>query len=200
MTFMSGLRDLINNAFMYCKPDRPCVVFDLDNTLVYSTALPTEGYLFHITVGRKQYYVHVRPGASELLKKLSKDYEIFFFTASSKEYADAIIQRLAPFVPKTHCFFKDSCLFKFGYALKDLQKLHRPLSRVILVDDVLGSGSLHPINTIAIEPWNGGFQDRVLSKELYPLLMSCSTEIDTAQAVHNKLAQLKPQHLSFFAS
>ena len=199
MTFITGLRDLFASTILSCRQSKPCVVFDLDNTLIYSTELPTTGYVFEIIVKNKKYYVHVRPGASEILQKLSSSFEIFFFTASSGEYADTIIKKIAPFVPKTHRFFKDSCLFKYGYALKDLQKIHRPLNTIILIDDILGSGSLHPLNTIAIEPWNGSFKDRVLLHELYPLLMSCSTELDIAQAVHEKLRETMPQHLTYFS-
>ena len=200
MVILDGLFDLFANVLTICRTDRPCVVFDLDNTLVYSTELPTNGHLFQIHVRNKRYYVHVRPGACEFLRRINEKYEIYFYTASSREYADLIIRKIAPFVPRNHCFFKDSCMFKYGYALKDLQKIQRPLNKIILIDDMLGSGSLHPLNTIAIEPWNGSFSDRVLSNELFPLLMSCSEEINVAKAVHDKAIASHPKHLYYFAS
>ena len=204
MCLRSNILGKIKNVFMMplslCLKEKPCIAFDLDNTLIYSTELPTKNYEFECKVKNKNYYVHVRYGAKELLKKLSESYEIFFFTASAKEYGEKIISNIAPFMSKTKCFFNDSCLFKFGYAIKDLKLLKRPIEKIVLVDDMLGSGSLNPINTVAIEPWNGSSQDRVLTNELFPLLESCEEEENIANAVHAKLLESSYDHLACYTN
>ena len=107
---------------------------------------------------------------------------------------------MAPFVNTEHCFFKDSCIFKLGYALKDLNLINRPLNKVILVDDILGSGLMQPNNTICVEPWVGNFEDRVLLNELYPLLISCAEESNIPKAIHHYASEIRPKHLQFFVS
>ena len=67
-----------------------------------------------------------------------------------------------------------------------------------VIDDVLGSGVMQPINTICVQPWEGQGTDRVLSHELLPLLISCAKEDDIPKAVHAKLEKLHPKHLAFF--
>lgn len=197
---LSKIREIALWPFSKCNKEMPSLVFDLDNTLVYSTELPTKQYTFETFVRNKKYYVHVRPGAFEVLKKLSEFYQIYFFTASSKEYAEFIIGKIAPFVKKEQCFYKESCIFKFGYAIKDLKLLNQPLNKVILIDDIIGSGAMQPINTIGVEPWEGQGTDRVLQKELFPLLMQCSEETDIPNAVRTKAEKSSLKHLSFFVS
>ena len=197
-SILSGLKMILSVPQKLCLKEKPCIAFDLDNTLIYSTELPTKDYKFECIVKNKRYYVHVRPGAIEILEKLSETFEIFIFSASAKEYGEKIIAQIAPFIPKTKCFFKDSCIFKFGYAIKDLKLLKRPMEKIILVDDILGSGSLQPLNAIAVEPWNGSIQDRTLINELLPLLQSCESEENIARAVHRKMQEVTYEHLTYY--
>ena len=182
-----------------CNKGKPSIVFDLDNTLVYSTELPTPGTTFECFVKGKKYYVHVRPGTHQFLQTLKEHYNIYFFTAASKEYAQIIIKKIAPFVSLKNCFYRESCIFKWGYAIKDLNILKQPLNKVILIDDVLGSGAMQPINTICIQPWEGQASDRVLSTELLPLLLNCAEEEDIPKALHTKLENSQPKHLAFYS-
>ncbi|EAY16937.1 NLI interacting factor-like phosphatase family protein [Trichomonas vaginalis G3] len=175
----------------------PSLVIDLDNTLIFSTELPTRQHEFECDVGRKKYFVHVRPGTYEFLEKISKYYEIFFFTVSRREYSESIIRHIAPYVKKENCLYRDSCLFAQGYAIKDLNKIDRPLKQVVLVDDSLGTALAFPVNTIGVEPWEGNNQDRVLIKELFPLLLSAAGETDVPLAIRNSVIDVKPQHLYF---
>lgn len=41
-------------------------------------------------------YVNVRPYAKELLKRLSKNFDIIVFTAGNKSYADPILNHIDP--------------------------------------------------------------------------------------------------------
>ena len=78
-----------------------------------------------------------------------------------------------------------------------LNKIDRPLKQVVLVDDSLGTALAFPVNTIGVEPWEGNNQDRVLIKELFPLLLSAAGETDVPLAIRNSVIDVKPQHLYF---
>lgn len=197
---ITSIKSFIVNNLFTCSRRLPSLVIDLDNTLIYSTALPTSKHYYECDVCKKKYFVHVRPGATEFLEKVSDLYEIFIFTASSKEYSENIIKHIFPSVNIQNCFFRESCIFKLGYALKDLKVINRPLNQVVLVDDILGSGMMQPGNTVCVEPWIGNFQDSVLLNELYPFLLSCAEENNIPKAIHKYAEKMKPKHLSFFCS
>ncbi len=54
--------------------------------------------------------------------------------------------------------------------VKDIGRLGRPLSRVIIIDDIAENFQLQPENGILIKAWMGEPEDTVL-RELEPLLL-----------------------------
>ena len=154
------------------QDDKPCLVIDLDDTLIHAGCKRMAEDSFPVRVRRRRVFVNVRPGAINALKQLSKIYELFIFTASQREYAEPIIDHIAPFIPKENRFYSDSCDYCSGYAVKDLNRLRRPLNRTILIDDVIGSGLRQPKNVVGVEPWNGEQDDCLMQSILLPLLTS----------------------------
>ena len=161
---------------------KPLLVLDLDDTVIRTTALATAHTDFTVTCFRKMLHVQVRPGFFELVSRLSPLFDIRFFTDSKREFAEQVIPRIAPFIEINRCFFGESCSHTSGYRVKDLSKLDVPLERVVLVDDIIGSGLLQPMNCIGITPWAGEIDDRVLLDELLPVLMDSLNSDDIAAA------------------
>ena len=68
---------------------KPAIVFDLEDTLVHVTPLPTNDVdnnnCFTIRFKKRKYYVQMRPNLQQFLERLSKLYDIYIFTASTKE-------------------------------------------------------------------------------------------------------------------
>lgn len=156
---------------------KPVIVLDLDDTIVSCTLIRSPDFSFTIKVGKnKKAYVKLRPGLHEFLKDVSIDFEVFFFTASLKFYANQIIDVIAPGTPSNHRFYKCSCKNLYGYLVKDLSIISRPLNRIILVDDINGSALLQPENIINISPWNGDKNDNVLLGQLLPMLTRIAEE------------------------
>ena len=96
---------------------------DLDETLIHFEETP-EGSQFLI-----------RPHAQWFLKEVSKYYEIIIFTAALKDYADFILDRLDTEGAVTHRLYRNNCSFSENVYQKDLNKLGRDLSKVLIVDN-----------------------------------------------------------------
>lgn len=136
-------------------------------------------------------HVQIRPGAINFIKEVSKIYEIFFFTSYLREVAIEIIKIISPEVNEDHILSKESCIFIDGYAVKDLTKLMDitgpiEMTKVLLVDDVLGSGLFQPLNIVGVSSWEGETDDEVLEKDLLPLLIECGQYSNVVNALRNR--------------
>lgn len=117
------------------------LVLDLDETLVHSSTSPIPHPDIHFEMPAKgayghpiQIYVKVRPFAKEFLRLVSKYYEVVIFTASLREYANPLLDRLDPNKFVDFRLFREHCTMTNGVYTKDLSLLGRDLSKVILVD------------------------------------------------------------------
>lgn len=149
------------------------IVLDLDETLVFTTMIqPKKKDALEIKVGRRKIYVQMRKGLRQFLREVSKIFEVFFFTASTREYAQQIINHIMPETPNDHRFFDDDCVKMFGYPVKDLKTIKYDLDKLILIDDTEASAHFQPKNLIKISPWLGCETDTVLLDQLLPALKS----------------------------
>ena len=104
--------------------------------------------------------IFLRPHIKECLKKLKEHYEIVLFTASYKEYADAILNYIDP---KNELFdyrlYKNNCSHNNGnekIMIKDLRIIkNRNLKDVVLVDNSGISFLMQPDNGIPILSFYG---------------------------------------------
>jgi Dullard-like phosphatase family protein len=178
---------------------RPALVFDLDETLVWCTAIkPSFDDCFPIKIQRRRMFVQMRPGLLEFLREIKRTYDVFFFTASQPDYANQIIDQIAPSVPPSHRFFRNSCQSASGYLVKDLRILNLPLSQTILIDDTAGSALAAPRNFIRISAWSGDRADNILMNRLLPFLESIACENDLVGSIHDILAKTSPPGISPF--
>ncbi|KAH0795350.1 NLI interacting factor-like phosphatase family protein [Histomonas meleagridis] len=163
--------------------NRPNLVLDLDETLVYITRLKTLFPSEPIYAGKQKFYLHKRPGLSEFLERASAIYNIIIFTAADKEYADSIIGKIAPFIPEGNRYYKKSIKNIKGFAVKDLNTLSLPIEKTILVDDSPSSGILQPLNQIIISPWHGEKEDNVINAQLLPLVTNIGKSDNIPKAI-----------------
>ena len=75
---------------------------------------------------------------------MSKYYEIIVFTAAVKEYADWILDKIDPKWLISHRLYRKNTTIQNGVYLKDLNKLGRDLSKVIIIDNNPENFLLHP--------------------------------------------------------
>jgi len=150
-----------------CESRRLNVVFDLDETLVVAIPEKTLGSDLIVPIrtqdGKVQRLgVYFRPHLIETLTELNKVCNIYILTASQKEYADAIldkIEKLASPIFKGR-YYKNSCTkLPNGRYIKDLAVLSLPLSRSVLVDNCPFAFGKHLLNCVPILPFTGNKAD-----------------------------------------
>lgn len=109
-------------------------------------------------------FVQVRPFALKCLQEASNMFEVIIFTASTKSYADAVINLLDPDGKLIdYRLYQDDCIPTPEEAyLKDLRILNRNLEDVIIVDNSVWSFANQLENGVQILPWTGNPDDREL--------------------------------------
>lgn len=191
----------MHKSFSEIITSKPAVVFDLDDTLVHVTLLPPinldKKNYFTITVKRRRFYVQMRPYLHYFLERISKIYDIYIFTASNKEYANLIIDKILPNVKESHRFYKNSCIMVNGYFVKNLNIIGRPIQKILLIDDSSGSGLTNPKNLVKIKPWNGEKNDNVL-KDLLLLLEEIAYDNDLRISFEEFVKKSKLDGIVFF--
>ncbi|KAB0392240.1 hypothetical protein E2I00_011241, partial [Balaenoptera physalus] len=90
-----------------------------------------------------------RPGIETLFQQLAPLYEIVIFTVDPHGF---ISYRL----------FRDATRYMDGHHVKDISCLNRDPARVVVVDCKKEAFRLQPYNGVALRPWNGNSDDRVL--------------------------------------
>ena len=142
----------INKKYKYT------LVLDMDETLIHYFFTHLNGMFF------------VRPYCFDFLKELNDLYEIITFTAGTKEYADNILNILDMDnnIIKYRLYRQHTTIL--GCSIyKDLSKLGRDLSRVIIIDNLKENFKLQPNNGIFIKTWTNDIND-VQFKDLLKIL------------------------------
>jgi Dullard-like phosphatase family protein len=152
---------------------RKTLILDLDETLVHSSFIPNVKAIFRIRIKADDktslLYVLFRPHAREFLKKVAQLFEVVIFTASQKNYADFIIDKLDIDNCVSHRLYRDHCVSIKKRYVKNLSLIGRDLKNVIIVDNSPFAYKLNVENGIPIETWTGKEDDKNLEK-LYELL------------------------------
>ena len=132
-------------------------MLDLDETLVHSSFKPVENADIELPVEIDgqicTIYVLVRPFVSEFLKKMHKIYELVIFTASLSKYAEPLMGHLDPTKMCSYLLFREHCTFFNNAFVKDLTRLGRPMTDVIIVDNSPVAYLFQPENAIPAVNW-----------------------------------------------
>lgn len=146
------------------------LILDLDETLIHADfdeqfANHDHTVYFEYEEEKVSVDIFVRPGVNEFLKRMSQIFEIFIFTASKKEYADACIDIIDP--ERTivkHRLYRDSCIpINNKTYLKDLRIfVNRKQENLILVDNSFYSFSNQPRNGVLINSFYTDEDDKEL--------------------------------------
>lgn len=108
----------------------------------YTLVLDMDETLVHFDQRRAMF--RLRPNVKMFLKEASKTWTLIVFTAALQDYADWILNELDPDrTLLTYRLYRDSCTFRRGSYLKDLNRLpiradgKKPdLSKVVIVDNL----------------------------------------------------------------
>ncbi|KAI1242549.1 hypothetical protein IHE44_0000079 [Lamprotornis superbus] len=174
---------------------KKCVVIDLDETLVHSSFKPISNADFIVPVeidgtihqadievlagdelsSSTEVYVLKRPHVDEFLQRMGELFECVLFTASLAKYADPVADLLDRWGVFRARLFRESCVFHRGNYVKDLSRLGRELSKVIIVDNSPASYIFHPENAVPVQSWFDDMTDTELL-DLIPFFEGLSKE------------------------
>ena len=154
------------------KSNKPyTLVLDLDETLIHFKANPNN---------EESGTIRIRPYLYNFLEKIKKYYELVVFTAATQEYADPIINALEQ---KKKYF--DYRLYRIHTIIidndfvKDISKLGRDLSKIIIVDNMEQNYKLQKNNGITIRPfWGKDNEDSALIDLLEILIKIAERNLD----------------------
>lgn len=157
---------------------RSLLILDLDETLLFSTEKPLKRPE-SFCVG--PYYVYLRPHVSPFLELCQSAFDLAIWTASTADYADAMVSQLFP-VPETLKFVwsRNKCGRRHDaeerdfYWIKDLKKVRRlgyPLERILVVDDTTRNYERSYGNLVRVRAYQGDLEDNELEM-LGPYLQS----------------------------
>jgi Dullard-like phosphatase family protein len=134
------------------------LVLDMDETLLHFFFTQINGMFF------------VRPYCFEFLNELNNLYEIITFTAGTKDYADNILNQLDinDNIIKYRLYRQHTTISGLT-TYKDLNKLGRDLSKIIIIDNLKDNFKMQPNNGIYIKTWTNDINDCQL-KDLLKLL------------------------------
>jgi TFIIF-interacting CTD phosphatase-like protein len=165
--------------------DRPLIIFDLDETLVYTSELRIEGLpLITTTVlgnTAKNYtvYVYKRPYFDELISFCFENFDVAIWTAASAGYAFSILPHLfgklydkLTFVYTERCTIYRDPETSIVHRVKDLNKVRRRMfngkfyrsGRMLMVEDTPDNLRRNYGNGIVITSWTGRVSDDYLLK------------------------------------
>ena len=142
------------------------LVLDLDETLIhFRFDKSNEGIL------------KTRPGLFNFLKDVGKKYELVIFTAGTQEYADPIIDIIEK---DKKIFYKrlyrQHTVVINNIFVKDLTKLGRDLSKIIIVDNMPQNFYLQKENGIFIKNYFGQDNEDKALIDLSPILLKIASK------------------------
>ena len=144
------------------------LVLDLDETLVHFTDDPNDA---------NKGVLHFRPGLFEFLDKASEYYELVVFTAATKEYADPILEAIEQNkIIFEYKLYREHTTIIGDDFVKDISKLGRDLSKVIIVDNMPQCFRLQKENGVFIRPFWGKDNEDCALIDLVPILISIAKE------------------------
>lgn len=126
------------------------LVLDLDETLV------------HYTEDNESAYVQVRPGAEDFIEDLSNFFEIVIFTAAQQKYADLVLEGIDKNSKIAYKLYRQHTISVNNANVKDLDKLGRDISKVIIVDNYQDNFCFQPKNGLHIRNFEGEEDDHEL--------------------------------------
>lgn len=154
--------------------NKPILVLDLDNTLVYPTNKKPLEYTHEITIkfgGKYQsLWLIERPCLQQFIDDLYKYFEIIVFTAGIRQYGMKVLKkidsksRIKYLLDRRYCTVYGKNSKNQDLYIKNLHALGRDLKKTIIIDDREYSYILNKTNGQWIPPFNGEIDDDALIK------------------------------------
>jgi len=128
------------------------------NTKPYSLVLDLDETLVHFQTSKEEIegILQIRPGLIPFLKKVGLYYELIIFTEAKEEYGDLLIDAIEENnIYFEHRFYRQHTIKEGNDFIKDLNRIGRPLDKIIIVDDMPQNFKLQRENGINIKSFWG---------------------------------------------
>ncbi|RIB19430.1 HAD-like domain-containing protein [Gigaspora rosea] len=162
------------------------LVINLDQTLIYSTWDRKNGWR-----------TAKRPGIDYFLYTASNLFEVVIFTSQPSYVAEQTLAKLDPLGMVPFRLFRESTRYVDGKVIKDISKLNRDLSKVIVMDSNPAVYSLQPENVISVPPWTGDPNDSYLV-DIIPFLEGISLLLSEVQDIRPVIKEFQGKNATEF--
>jgi len=149
------------------------IVLDLDQTLVHAQqAIDDADASFVVVSGdSSSLKVFKRPYLDKFLAEVSKHGEVHVYTASTRQYADQVLDQIDPRGYVTGRYYREHCVVgKDGQLTKSMDVITKNLQKLVVIDDSEQVYQRYRENTIHVEPWTGGLRKDIWLKECLKIL------------------------------
>lgn len=160
----------MNDSSQNLLLDRPLLVLDLDECLVYSTEKPLDGVAADFKAAG--FFVHKRPHVDEFLTRAWALYNVAVWSKGGTGYVEPTVQTLMEPHPKPlfvwsfpRCTRRWDSWDHQEYHIKDLKKVRKqgfPKERMLIVDDTARNGERNFGSIITVREFTGQQDDKEL--------------------------------------
>jgi len=153
------------------------------NTKKYSLVLDLDETLIHFKFNHEQNdegVLKLRPGVFAFLETVREFYEIILFTEASEAYTELIMEAFNKKKFFDYKLFRHHTIIIGQDFVKDLQRIGRPLDKVIIIDNIAQNFRMQKANGINIKSFFGEDQNDQALIDLIPILINIAKDnIDT---------------------
>ncbi|EAR98796.2 NLI interacting factor-like phosphatase (macronuclear) [Tetrahymena thermophila SB210] len=144
------------------------LVLDLDETLIHCNEKSLNDDSSIITVQfqnqQKNYYLHQRGYLQEFLEQCALNFNIYIYTASTRDYAEEVVKIIDPRSVIKKVYDRSSCFYDGKQYLKSLKTLGLDLNRTVMIDNNQACVSNNIENAFKIKDFFSDKNDRELQK------------------------------------
>ena len=171
------IKKKFNNDNKYISIVVPYLPEEIEDKKNYTLVLDLDETLISFRIDENlQTILRMRPGLFTFLKNVKKKYEIIAFTAGTQQYAEPILDK----IEKNEKFFakrlyRQHTILKNNIYIKDLTRLGRDLSKIIIVDNMPQNFSLQKENGILIKNFFGQEKYETTLNDLSNILLKIAS-------------------------
>jgi len=143
-----------------------------------------------------QVYVAKRPYVDEFMKRMGELYEVVVFTASLAKYADAVLDLLDVHKVVHHRLFRESCSCFKGSYVKDMGRMGRDLTKIMILDNSPHSYAFNPENAVPCETWFNDYEDTELDELIAVFEHLADSAVEDVMAALDQMKISAPVSLS----
>ncbi len=113
------------------------------------------------------YKIKIRPEATSLLAKAAElGFEIVVFSVDPAAKVDSVLPSINKQQLVEHRLYQEQCTYKNGKYVKDLSRLNRDLSKVVLLDCNPSSWEYQPENALPVTRFKGKADSQLIEAEI----------------------------------